>query len=171
MSAILEMEVTDADLAAMFGMTTRWVRQRAEDGVITRIGRNKYPLGDSVQALIAYQTGGELGEEINRARLRKLNADASRAEHALDVERRKYVLVDDVERAWGHITMGLQRNLMNVPGRAVLQLLHETDEATWKQKLKAEIISALEQNKVDIFNITKDRESFYDEQDDEIADD
>ncbi|MDN7677858.1 hypothetical protein [Burkholderia cenocepacia] len=169
MSAILEMEVTDADLAAMFGMTTRWVRDRAGDGTIARIGRNRYALGDSVQALIAYQTGGDVGEEINKARLRKLNADAARAEHALDVERRKYVLVDDVERAWGHLTMGLQRNLMNVPGRAVLQLLRETDEATWKQKLKAEIVSALEQNKADIFNMTK--EDFYDEQDDEIAGD
>ncbi|WP_260428248.1 hypothetical protein [Burkholderia sp. Bp9031] len=41
MSAILEMEVTDADLAAMFGMTTRWVRDRAGDGTIARIGRNR----------------------------------------------------------------------------------------------------------------------------------
>jgi hypothetical protein len=160
------MEVTDADLAAMFGMTTRWVRDRAADGTITRIGRNRYPLGDSVQALIAYQTGGDIGEEINKARLRKLNADAARAEHALDVERRKYVLVSDVERAWGHLTMRLQRNLMNVPGRAVLQLLRETDETAWKRKLRSEIVSALEQNASDIFNITT--ENFYDEPDEEI---
>ncbi|MBR8433837.1 hypothetical protein KDW37_24075 [Burkholderia cenocepacia] len=169
MSEILELEVSADVLAALTGMSRRWVFDRATDGTITRIGRGKFQLAESLPALIAFMTRGELGEEIDKARLRKLNADAARAEHALDVERRKYVLVDDVERAWGHLTMGLQRNLMNVPGRAVLQLLRETDEATWKQKLKAEIVSALEQNKADIFNMTK--EDFYDEQDDEISDD
>ncbi|KVX10610.1 hypothetical protein WL01_22505 [Burkholderia ubonensis] len=143
MSAILEMEVTDADLAAMFGMTTRWVRDRAGDGTIARIGRNRYALGDSVQALIAYQTGGDVGEEINKARLRKLNADATRAELELAKERGEVALISEFERAQSARYAVIQRNVLNVAQRAVLQLLHETDETVWKQKLREELTLAL----------------------------
>lgn len=143
MSAILEMEVTDADLAAMFGMTTRWVRDRAGDGTIARIGRNRYALGDSVQALIAYQTGGDIGEEINKARLRKLNADAARAELELAKERGEVALISEFERAQSAKYAVIQRNVLNVAQRAVLQLLHETDETVWKQKLREELTLAL----------------------------
>ncbi|KVC52519.1 hypothetical protein WS58_03370 [Burkholderia pseudomultivorans] len=143
MSAILEMEVTDADLAAMFGMTTRWVRDRAGDGTIARIGRNRYALGDSVQALIAYQTGGDVGEEINKARLRKLNADATRAELELAKERGQVALISEFERVQSAKYAVIQRNVLNVAQRAVLQLLHETNETVWKQKLREELTLAL----------------------------
>lgn len=38
----------------------------------------------------------------------------------------------------------IRANLLNVPGRAVLQLLGEMDETIFKQKLRAEIILALD---------------------------
>ncbi|NRO99217.1 hypothetical protein GWC77_25310 [Paraburkholderia sp. NMBU_R16] len=143
MSVILEMEVSDADLAAMFNMTTRWVRQRAEEGVIVRIGRNRYALGDSVQALIAYQTGGDVGDEINKARLRKLNADATRAELELAKERGAVALISEFERAQSAKCAVIQRNVLNVAQRAALQLLGETNETTFKQKLREELTLAL----------------------------
>lgn len=145
MTAVLEMEVTDADLAAMFGMTTRWVRDRVADGTIARVGRNRYPLGDSVQALIAYQTGGDVGEEINKARLRKLNADAARAE--LDLAEAQHLLapVDEFERAHAHMCAVIKANMRNVPRRAELQLLGETNPTIFKTKLLSEIDSALAQ--------------------------
>ncbi|CAM8821727.1 hypothetical protein [Burkholderia pseudomallei] len=155
MSAILEMEVTDADLAAMFGMTTRWVRDRASDGTIARIGRNRYGLGDSVQALIAYQTGGDVGEEINKARLRKLNADATRAELELAKERGEVAPIDECQRAWASMCAVIQINMRGVPARAVLQLLNEGDETIFKQKLRAEIDNALRQAYADSENLTK----------------
>ncbi|MDO3528995.1 hypothetical protein [Ralstonia pseudosolanacearum] len=145
MSAILELEVTDADLAALFDMTTRWVRKCAEDGVIVRTGRNKYRLGDAVPALIAYQTGGDVGEEINKARLRKLNADATRAELELAKERGEVAPVDELKSAMANMCTTIQTNMRRVPQRAVLQLLGCTDEGEFKAKLRAEIDVALTQ--------------------------
>ncbi|WP_124833481.1 hypothetical protein [Burkholderia sp. Bp9031] len=52
-----------------------------------------------MQALIAYQTGGDVGEEINKARLRKLNTDATRAELELAKERGEVALISEFERA------------------------------------------------------------------------
>ena len=43
---------------------------------------------------------GEIGREIQEARLRKLNAEAAAKEHALEVERGKWILADDA-RAMG----------------------------------------------------------------------
>lgn len=143
MSAILDQEVADTDLAAMFNMTTRWVRQRAEEGVIVRIGRNRYALGDSVQALIAYQTGGDLGEEINKARLRKLNADATRAELELAKERGEVAPVEEFERAWTNQCQMIQANMRRIPQRAVTQLIGETNERRFKEVLLTEIDLAL----------------------------
>lgn len=145
MSAILEMEVTDADLAALFDMTTRWVRKCAEDGVIVRIGRNKYRLGDAVPALIAYQTGGDLGEAINKARLRKITADATLAELELAKACGEVAPVDELKSAMANMCTIIQTNMRRVPQRAVLQLLGETSEAAFKKKLLAEIDVALTQ--------------------------
>ncbi len=143
MSALLEMEVSDADLAAMFDMTTRWVRDRVTDGTITRTGRNRYALGDSVQALIAYQTGGDVGEEINKARLRKLNADAARSELQLAKEKAEVCLIAEAESAWSNRCAIIQRNVLNVAGRAALRLIGETDATTWKAVMREELTIAL----------------------------
>ncbi|MFV8641879.1 hypothetical protein ACNRBS_20855 [Ralstonia pseudosolanacearum] len=163
--SILEMEVTDADLAAMFNMTTRWVRDRAADGTITRIGRNRYPLGDSVQALIAYQTGGDVGEEINKARLRKLNADATRAELALAKERGEVALICEFEQAWSNRYTIIKQTMLNIPGRAVLQLIGETNERRFKDVLREEIVLGLTHAANAEIN-TSDEEETEDEQDD-----
>jgi phage terminase Nu1 subunit (DNA packaging protein) len=143
MSTLLEMEATDADLAALFDMTTRWVRDRAADGTITRIGRNRYPLGDSVQALIAYQTGGDLGEEINKARLRKLNADAARSELELATAKGQVAPIEQFERVWTNQCQLIQANMRRIPQRAVTQLIGETSERRFKEVLLSEIDMAL----------------------------
>ncbi|WP_423191992.1 hypothetical protein [Cupriavidus sp. H18C2] len=143
MSAILSLEVTDADLAALFDMTTRWVRKCAEDGVIERTGRNKYRLGDAVPALIAHQTGGDVGEEINKARLRKITADATLAELELAKARGDVAMVSEFERVQAAKYAIIKYNVLRVPQRAVLQLLGETNETAFKQKLREELITAL----------------------------
>ncbi|MDN7805425.1 terminase small subunit [Burkholderia gladioli] len=156
MTAVFEMEVTDADLAAMFGMTTRWIRDRVADGTIARVGRNRYPLGDSVQALIAYQTGGDVGEALNQARLRKLNADASRSELELAEAQRLVAPISEFEFAQSHMCQVIRANMRNVPRRAELQLLGETNSVVFKAKLLAEIDLALSQA-ADPKNYTKEK--------------
>lgn len=139
----LDTLVTDADLASLFGMTTRWVRDRVTDGTIVRTGRNRYQLGDSLQALIAYQTGGDVGEEINKARLRKLNADASRAELELAEAKKLVAPISEFESVWTERCAIIRANVMNVPRRVVTQLIGETDETRFTTALRAELVAAL----------------------------
>lgn len=55
------------------------------------------------------------------------------------------------------MSMGqLRQNILGVPQRAVLQLLGETDEMAFKEKLRAEIVLALEQ--------TVESEEFFEEE-------
>ncbi|SMG28334.1 hypothetical protein SAMN06265784_102750 [Paraburkholderia susongensis] len=102
-------------------------------------------LGESLPALIAFMTRGELGEEIDRARLRKLNADAARAEHELAVTRGEYAPIDVFERAQSNMCAVIQANMRSIPQRAVIQLIGETNEALWKKRMLAEIDIALTQ--------------------------
>lgn len=143
MSEVLELEVSADVLAALTGMSRRWVFDRATDGTIARVGRGKFPLGESLPALIAFMTRGELGEELDKARLRKLNADATRAELELAKERGEVAPIYQFSRVWADRFAIIQRTMRHIPQRAVLQLLNEPNETVWKQKLLAEIDLAL----------------------------
>ncbi len=81
-----------------------------------------------------------------RERTRKLSAEATRAELQLAKERGEVALISEFERAQAARYAVIQRNVLNVAQRAVLQLLGETDEATFKQKLRAELTLALKQS-------------------------
>jgi len=54
--------------------------------------------------------------------------------------------VAEFERAQAKMMAAIRTNVMNVAQRAVLQLLGETDETTFKQRLRAELSLALEQS-------------------------
>jgi phage terminase Nu1 subunit (DNA packaging protein) len=52
--------------------------------------------------------------------------------------------IDEFERARALENATVRANVMNVPSRAVSQLIGETDEARFKEVLAAELIQALE---------------------------
>ena len=53
-------------------------------------------------------------------------------------------LIAEFERIQAMAFAAIRANVMNVPQRAVLQLLGETDERVFKEKLKTELVLALE---------------------------
>jgi phage terminase Nu1 subunit (DNA packaging protein) len=136
--------VTDAQLAALVNVSPRRIRQLAEAGTLERVGVNQYELGPSFQALLEEAAGS--GSALVRERTRKLSAEATRAELQLAKERGEVALISEFERAQAARYAVIQRNVLNVAQRAVLQLLGETDEATFKQKLRAELTLALKQS-------------------------
>lgn len=91
--------------------------------------------------------GVETGDE-NQLKLRKLAAEAGKAELEFARLRGDVAPVREFERATAKIMAAIRQNIMSVPQRAVLQLLGETDETAFKQKLKAELHQALEQSSV-----------------------
>ncbi|CAN7412632.1 hypothetical protein LJR296_002441 [Cupriavidus necator] len=135
------MEVTDAQLASLAGVSSRRIRQLAEQGTIERKGPNRYRLGDAFQSLIEDAAGA--GSELQKQRIRKLKADADRVEFELLKVRGEVAPVSDFERAQAAFATTIRANIMNVPARAVLQLLGETNETAFKEKLRAELVRAL----------------------------
>lgn len=133
--------VTDAQLAALANVSPRRIRQLAESGVLERVERNQYELGPSIQALLEEAAG--TGSALVRERTRKLAAEATRAELELAKAKGLVAPIEQMANAWGNYCRIIQINMRAIPRRAVIQLLHETNETTWKQKLLAEIDLAL----------------------------
>ena len=89
-------------------------------------------------------TGG-IPDDIEMLRIRKQKAETELAELELATKKGEVALVSEYEKVWAMSMGQLRQNIMGVPQRAVLQLLGETDELVFKEKLRAEIVLALEQ--------------------------
>ena len=133
--------VTDAELAALAGISARRVRQLAEAGTLERVGRNEYAIGASIRALM--QDAAGKGSALQRERTRLLKAQADKAELDLLEARGLVASVKDFERVQTHSALHIRTTLRNIPARAVTQILGETDESVMKRKLLAEIDAAL----------------------------
>lgn len=143
MTAILDQEVTDADLAALAGITTRRIRQLAEVGRLTRIGRNRYNLSDAFQALIEEMSGGDRASELTAERIRKLRADANLAELEYAKAKGLVAPISECQKEWENYCATLRAGMLNIPTRAVMSLLNEPDERRFKAVLTDEIKLAL----------------------------
>ncbi len=144
MTNLVDFEVTDADLAALVGCSARYVRKLASEGKIRRVGRNTFVLGDALQAVIQEMTAGGGGaKQLMAERVRKLSADATLSELALAKARGEVAPVADFERAQSLRFALIRARMMQIPYRAVVQIVAERDEAKIKSVLAAEIHQAL----------------------------
>lgn len=76
--------------------------------------------------------------------MREQKAKTELTELELAERKGEVALIAEFERAQAMVFAAIRANIMNVPQRAVLQLLGETDERAFKEKLKAELVLALE---------------------------
>jgi len=144
MTNLVEFEVTDADLAALVGCSARYVRKLASEGKIHRVGRNTFVLGDALQAVIQEMTaGGGSGKQLMQERVRKLAADATLSELTLAKAKGEVALISEFERAQTIRFALIRARMMQVPQRAVVQIVAERDETKIKAVLFAEITEAL----------------------------
>jgi len=88
-------------------------------------------------------TGG-IPDNKEELELRKQKAETELAELKLAKEKGEVALISEFERAQSIAFSIIRSNILNIPQRAVLQLLGETDERTFKEKLRAELVLALE---------------------------
>ena len=88
-------------------------------------------------------TGASPADE-QQLRRRKMQAETEKAELELAKAKGEVAPVREFERATAGLMAVIRQNMLNVPARAVLQLLGCTDEAEFKAKLRAEIVLALE---------------------------
>lgn len=143
-SALDGIMVTDSELAALAGCTTRHIRNVAAGA---KAGRNSYAAGPALKLIFeSAEGGGALGKKLMSERIRKVAADADMAELAFAKARDEVAPLAEFERAWATRYALILTNIMNVPARAVLQLLGCCDETEFKTTLRAELGLALKQS-------------------------
>lgn len=150
---VVTRSVTRAGLSEVFGVALptidTWVRagcpylQKGSRGVEWRFDTAAVARWREQKA-VADATGDAPVEEAELKR-RKLLADTLKSELELAKAKGEVAPVAEFERATSAMMANIRQNVMQVPGRAVLQLLGEQDETAFKEKLRKELALALEQ--------------------------
>lgn len=135
--------VDDATLAALLGVSARRIRQLVESGDLTRSARNEFHLGQAMRELLDLAAGDGANGALMRERVRATKAAADLRELEVAKARGEVSYIEDFERVQNARYLLIRQNLLNVPTRAMLQLLGCHDETEFKTKLRAEIVQAL----------------------------
>jgi phage terminase Nu1 subunit (DNA packaging protein) len=93
---------------------------------------------------VADATGDASSDDAEMERRIK-SAKMKRAELELAKDMKEVAPVREFERVQAAMFANIRANIMNVPARALLQLLGETNETVFKNKLRAELTLALDQ--------------------------
>lgn len=142
---IATLECSLDQLAALAGVSSRHVRRLLALAETPQTRRGRWALGQALPAIVEGLAGGPAGGDLTRERTRLVALQADRAALQLAREKGQVALLDEVERAWALRNALVQTNIMRVPERAILQLLGETNEPVWKQRLRTELKLALKQ--------------------------
>ena len=145
-------QVTRQALADVFGVSLptidAWVRKGCP--FVEKGGRGQEWQFNTAQVSkwlrdrdVEEATGG-IPDDLEELKLREQKAKTELTELELAERKGEVALIAEFERAQSMVFAAIRANIMNVPQRAVLQLLGETDERAFKEKLKAELVLALE---------------------------
>ncbi|BAO20601.1 putative terminase, small subunit [Pseudomonas phage PPpW-3] len=139
------------ECAEFFGVTPptvdAWVRagcpvKKGQKGIASEF--NSAEVANFLRQKAREEGGGKSVADETELKRRKLAAEAESAELALAKAKEEVAPVREFERATAMLMAEIRTNIMNVPSRAVLQLLGETDETIFKAKLREELVLALE---------------------------
>lgn len=141
-----------SDLAAYLGVSLPTIDRMVKEGmpVVQRGGRGIEWVFDSADVTRwqaerrVQQLMGDGPSALDEIERRTAQAKMVTAELEAAKARQEVALIGEFERAQARAMAEIQANVMNVPARAVLQLLGETNETVFKTKLKAELTLALE---------------------------
>ena len=147
----MSVKLNRAGLAEHMGVSLptidRWVKEGMP--VVQRGARGvewSFDLADVIRWWGDRKAEAAAGKIDDVAEIEKRTAKAKmeQAELALAQAKALVAPIRDFERAQAAGVAAIRANVMNVPQRVVVQLLGETDESTFKQKLRAELTLALE---------------------------
>lgn len=158
---------TKQEIADIFGVSLPTVEAWVRSGCpyVEKGGMGKSWKFDT-SAVAAWQkekavedaTGGR-DASVDELKKRETRAKTELSELELAKAKGEVAPIAEFEKIWAMAMGQLRQNIMNVPQRVVLTLLGETDETVFKQKLREELILALEQ--------TAEAEFFEDEETDD----
>lgn len=146
------LKLNRADLAAAMGVTLITIDNWRREGMPQMAGGTKgvacvFDLAEVVKWYAARKAAAAAGEEttdVQEIERRTARAKMEMVELELAKKRGEVATIRDFERAQAKLCAEIRANVLNVTQRVVLQLLGETDEATFKRKLTAELTLALQ---------------------------
>ncbi|MDH0657213.1 terminase small subunit [Acinetobacter johnsonii] len=152
-NAVKGQNVSRAGLAEVFGVALTTVDSWVKKGcpvVVRGHGKgqewkfNTAQISSWLQDEAVDRATGGIPDDLEELKLREQKAKTELTELELATKKGEVALIAEFERAQAMVFAAIRANIMNVPQRAVLQLLGETDERAFKEKLKAELVLALE---------------------------
>lgn len=143
--------VNRSALAEVCGVTYKtidsWVRQGCPYERAGSQGRQEWQFNTAdVIKWLRDKDRQQSADELKELQRRKLEAETEKAELDLAKAKGDVALIEDFERAQALVFAAIRTNVLNVPQRVVLQLLGETNETAFKEKLRVELAAALEQS-------------------------
>lgn len=124
-----ETTVTVKELSILFGVTTRRIRQLAEDEVVVRSDRGRYLLADSVKGYTAFMAKPEADEDDLKMEKSRRKAELTLKEakakvaalHAKELEGEMH-RSEDVRGFVDSLVYTIKQALLNLPGRMAVEL-------------------------------------------------
>ena len=159
-------EVTEAELAEILGLSDRRIRVLANDGIVFKTKPARYDLKKSVKGYIEFikDTKKEEKQGIDKI---KLAREAEGLMHdklkkrktelqVLQIER-EMLFTKDVITMWADFAAMVKAKLLNIPTKLAPQLVGVEDANTIKKAIGAEVAEAL--NEIADFDINKFEEN------------
>ena len=173
------MEVNQKQLSQYLGISTRRIRQLREDGVFQKRdgAATGYNLEQCIQEYIEFKVNAETGRRTSASK-EKVQAEHEEVKKQISVMklrrlRRELHEAADVESFLADMLVRFRNRVMNVPVRAAIRIVGETDINVITRVLEKEMESTLEEladyNPDEIDGLSG-IEDGYDEEDEEDMD-
>ncbi len=128
-------------LAYLFRISERRVQQLATEGIITKEGRGRYNLVESVRGYVEFLqsvaagTQGETDTDYGDARTQKMRADADKAIMEAAQLAGSLIPSELVEYSWNHLIGIFRAKLLNLPKKTAPVVQHESSFNKCKKAL------------------------------------
>jgi phage terminase Nu1 subunit (DNA packaging protein) len=145
-------EMTEVEIADLFGLSISMVRTKAREGVFVRSRRGRYDVAACIRAYVprlremasragpgSKSTGATA--DLNAEKLRLTRAQADKEETRVARERGEFVPAADVTREWSNVLRDVRNALLAVPSRCGASLPHltATDVATMEKEIRSSL--------------------------------
>ncbi|QOY37981.1 hypothetical protein AWH56_010660 [Anaerobacillus isosaccharinicus] len=127
--AVHEIQILTSELGLIVGKTPQWIRQLTRDGILKQVGREKYILGDAVQAYIEHASGGKEDNGKPRyvdARTEHELIKKEKAEMELRSLKGQLHEAKDVRMIMNDMIISAKSKLQAIPSRIAMQLENES---------------------------------------------
>ncbi|MGZ0084569.1 hypothetical protein ACWNXI_03035 [Caldibacillus thermoamylovorans] len=141
--------VSTSEIAEIFGLSDRRIRQLEKEEALVKISRGKYDLKASVQRYITFikEQAEKTEEELDLTKEKTLltRANRQKVELELQIMRGELHRSEDVRRVMNDMLSAFRARVLAIPSKTAPRLLAQTDLAVVQDIIKKEVYEALQE--------------------------